>query len=51
MHWEWHKTPGRNDFGDALAQGYALAAYEGIGTSGREQSTVRKRYTQADLRR
>ena len=51
MHWEWHKTPGRNDFGDALAQGFALAAYEGIGTSGRVKVAGRKRYTQADLRR
>ena len=34
MHWNWVKLPGKNDFHDAMAQCYALAAYEGIGTGG-----------------
>ena len=28
------RQPGRHDFGDAMAQGYALAAFEGVGTGG-----------------
>jgi hypothetical protein len=35
MMWNWKRLPGRNDFGDAMAQSYALAAYVGIGTGGR----------------
>ena len=35
MFWNWHKVPGYNDFGDAMAQAYALTAYQGIGTAGR----------------
>ena len=36
--WNFKRLPGRNDFGDALAQGYALAAFGfGIGTSGRQR--------------
>jgi hypothetical protein len=32
--WNWVTQPGRHDFGDAMAQGFALAAYGGIGTGG-----------------
>lgn len=39
MFWNFHRQPGKNDFGDAMAQGYALAAYCGIGTGG---TTVRR---------
>lgn len=35
MLWNWQRLPGRNDFGDAMAQGYACGAYAGIGTGGR----------------
>lgn len=35
MIWNWHRVPGRNDFGDAVAQAYAAAAFNGIGTGGR----------------
>jgi len=50
MFWNYHRQPGRNDFGDAMAQGYALAAYEGIGTGGRvDISRGRKTYRQSDL--
>ncbi|MFH1517493.1 MAG: terminase gpA endonuclease subunit, partial [Pseudomonadota bacterium] len=34
MMWNWHTQPGRHDFGDAMAQAYAGAAYGGIGTGG-----------------
>ena len=37
MFWNWVRAPGRNDFGDAMAQGYALAAYGGTGTAGQAQ--------------
>lgn len=30
--WKWKSQPGRHDYGDAMAQGYATAAYEGVGT-------------------
>lgn len=32
--WNWATLPGRHDFGDAVAQGYAAAAFGGIGTGG-----------------
>ena len=51
VFWNYHRTPGRNDFGDAMAQGYALAAYYGIGTSGRVEVSGRKKYRQSDLSR
>ena len=51
VFWNYHRTPGRNDFGDAMAQGYALAAYGGIGTSGRVEVSGRKKYRQSDLSR
>ena len=34
MLWNWARIPGKNDFGDAMAQGYAASAYMGIGTGG-----------------
>jgi hypothetical protein len=34
MFWNWHTVPGRHDFGDCMAQGYAAAAFGGIGTGG-----------------
>ncbi len=37
VFWNFHRVPGRNDFGDALAQAYALAAFGGIGTGGRQR--------------
>ena len=52
MMWNFHRVPGRNDFGDAMAQGYALAAYMGIGTHGKvEMRGGRKKYRQSDLTR
>ena len=52
MVWNWHTVPGKHDFGDAMAQGYALAAFGGIGTGGQVKITSgRKKYTQKDLRR
>ena len=33
----WQNVPGKQDFHDAMAQGYALAAYYGIGTGGQEE--------------
>jgi hypothetical protein len=32
--WVYRRVPGKNDFLDATAQGYAAAAYNGIGTGG-----------------
>ena len=32
--WNWHTQPGAHDYSDAMAQGYAMAAYHGIGTGG-----------------
>ena len=37
----WQNVPGKQDFHDAMAQGYAVAAFGGIETSGR-QSTRRE---------
>ena len=34
MIWVYRRVPGKNDFLDATAQGYAAAAYNGIGTGG-----------------
>jgi hypothetical protein len=34
MMWNWHTVPGKHDFGDAMAQGYVTAAFDGIGTGG-----------------
>jgi hypothetical protein len=34
MIWNFTRVPGRNDFGDAMAQGYAVHAFQGIGTGG-----------------
>ena len=42
MIWNFHRVPGRNDFGDAMAQAYALAAYGGIGTCGRTARGVKR---------
>ena len=43
MIWNYHRVPGRNDFGDAMAQAYALAAYGGIGTGGRSVRGERRK--------
>ena len=43
--WNWVRVPGRNDFGDATAQAYALAAYGGTGTGG--QAPRRKKLARA----
>ena len=32
--WNYTRVPGKNDFLDAMAQGYALGAFNGIGTGG-----------------
>jgi len=34
MLYNWHSAPGKHDFLDASAQGYALVASQGIGTGG-----------------
>ena len=34
MAWYFVPLPGRNDYGDSMAQAFALAAYKGIGTGG-----------------
>lgn len=34
MLWNWATVPGRHDFGDAVSQGFATAAFGGIGTGG-----------------
>jgi len=34
MIWNWHRVPGKNDFLDATAQGFAACAFTGIGTGG-----------------
>jgi hypothetical protein len=44
--WNYNSVPGKNDFLDAMAQGYALAAFEGIGTGGhkgRGRAVARRR--------
>lgn len=38
--WRWVTVPGRRDFGDAMAQGYAAAAWGGIGTGGANMTPV-----------
>jgi len=40
MIWNFTRVPGRNDFGDAMAQCYAVSAFQGIGTGG---SVVRRK--------
>lgn len=50
MIWNWHTVPGRHDFGDVMAQAYALAAYMGIGTGGRSAFS-KKRVAVIDGRR
>jgi hypothetical protein len=48
--WRWVRTPGRNDWGDALAMCYMGAAVAGIGTGGAVVAQrTRKRYSQKDL--
>jgi hypothetical protein len=52
MMWNYVRAPGKNDFGDALAQCYALAALQGIGTGGKvDVRGGRKKYRQADFTR
>jgi hypothetical protein len=44
MLWNFGRVPGKNNYGDAMAQSYAAAAYAGIGTSGgvvRRKKTIR----------
>jgi len=36
--WNWHNLPGKQDFHDAMAQAYALAAFSGIGTGGQVEA-------------
>ena len=36
MEWTWQNVPGKQDFHDAMAQCYALAAFGGLGTGGQE---------------
>lgn len=35
--WVWDTQPGKHDAGDCMAMGYALAAWGGIGTAGRQE--------------
>jgi hypothetical protein len=41
--WIWRKPAPQHDYGDALAQAYALAAFGGIGTGGQ---VVRRKYVE-----
>ena len=51
MEWKWFERPGKHDYFDCMGQGYAAAAYLGIGTGGAiPPPKQRKRYTAADLR-
>jgi hypothetical protein len=34
--WNWHTAPGPHDYGDVMAQAYAAAAWQGIGTGGQQ---------------
>lgn len=34
MQWNWHTAPGPHDYADVVAQAYAAAAWQGIGTGG-----------------
>jgi hypothetical protein len=43
MEHTWQNVPGKQDFHDAMAQGYALAAFFGIGTGG---GVVRRKYVE-----
>jgi hypothetical protein len=43
MVWNWHTQPGPHDYGDCMSQGYAAAAYVGIGTSGIIRRRTKKR--------
>jgi len=52
MFWNFHKLPGKNNFGDAMAQAYALCAFLGIGTTGKVSvGTGRKKYRASDFKR
>ena len=37
MFWNWHEQPGKHDFHDVIGQAYAGAAWNGIGTGGRQR--------------
>jgi len=41
MVWNWHES-GIHDFSDAMAQGYAAAAFYGIGTGGNATRQIRR---------
>jgi hypothetical protein len=47
--WRWKTLPGKHDFGDAMAQAYAAAAYEGLGT-GVAQSAPKQQARQRRVR-
>ena len=51
MEHTWQNIPGKQDFHDAMAQGYALAAFFGIGTGGKVEQRRRKKYNQKDFNR
>jgi hypothetical protein len=36
MQWNWHTAPGPHDYADVVAQAYAAAAWQGIGTGGQQ---------------
>jgi hypothetical protein len=40
---KWQNEPGKQDFHDAMAQGYALAAFNGIGTGGKHPQKQQQR--------
>lgn len=52
MHYEWVTAPGKHDFLDVMAMGYALAGWNGIGAFGEtaKQGRTRKKYTSTEMK-
>jgi hypothetical protein len=48
--WRWVTQPGKRDFGDAMAQGYAAAAWGGIGTGGARVTQAPRRSVARQVR-
>jgi hypothetical protein len=52
MHYEWVTQPGKHDFLDVMAMGYALAGWNGLGAFGEsaKQGRTRKKYSSTDMK-
>ena len=52
MHYEWVTAPGKHDYLDVMAMGYALAGWNGLGAFGEssKQGRTRKKFTGTDMK-